>query len=400
MQPLGPFRIVDITQNVAGPFCTQVLADLGADVIKVEPVDGGDSTRQWGPPFWEGEAAMFLAFNRNKRSIAIDLKAPEGRMVLERLLATADVFVHSLRPAAARRLRLDAESLNGRHKKLIVCEVSAFGTSGPLRDDPGYDPLLQAFSGLMSVTGQPDAHPVRVGTSIVDMGTGLWAALGIVVALLDRARAGVGRVVRTSLFEVAMAWLPYQIAGYLATGQPPRRWGTELSMLAPYGAFKTANGSLVIAAGNDSIWRRLCIAIGQPELADDERFRTNPDRVRHRDDLRKALESGLHAATAQEWEQRLRVAGVPASVVNTVAEAIRHPQAEAMQILQPFQHPQIADLRLVRMPLTFHEEESEGDEGPPLHGEDTEDILRGSGFREEEIVALVNAGVVQTTKVE
>lgn len=394
MSPLEDFLVIDITQNVAGPFCTQILADLGADVIKVEPLGDGDSTRQWGPPFWNDESAIFLAFNRNKRSIALDLKSEYGRQILRRLLTKADVFVHALRPEAALRLGVDAESVRAQHDDIIISELSAFGRRGPLRNDPGYDPLLQAFTGLMSVTGQPAGSPVRLGTSIVDMGAGMWSALGIVAALLSRSRGRPVVNVETSLFETAMAWLPYQIAGFLATGQAPGRWGTELQMLMPYGAYQASDQCVVIAAGSDAIWKRLCHAVDAPRLIEDERFKTNPARVENRTELREVLESILAADTATHWASTLRSHGVPSSLINDVPAAVAHAQTDAAGILQPIDHPLNPDLRLVRLPLRFDGMLAQEPHRPPALGEHTREVLSDLAFTVEEINDLVARGIV------
>ena len=332
--PLTPYRVVDLTQNVAGPFCTQILADLGADVIKIEPI-AGDSTRLWGPPFLaDGQTSMFVSFNRNKRSVAFDLKQADSRPILSGLLRSADVFVHSLRPDAAKRLRLDADSVREEHRNLVVAEISAFGHEGPLTNQPGYDPLIQAFSGLISINGHPDAPPARVPTSIIDMGTGMWTALGVIAALL---RTGDGEesgaIVQTSLFETALAWIPYQIVGYLCGGELPRQWGSELAVVAPYGAYETADRPIMIAVGSDPLWAQLCEALGAAALARDERFRTNPDRLRNRDQLRDEIERILGTDSAPHWVDRLMTHGVPATVINSIPEALVHPQTTAVEML-------------------------------------------------------------------
>lgn len=334
VQPLSSYRVVDVTQNVAGPFCTQILADLGADVIKVEPI-GGDSTRSWGPPFLEGGlSSMFMAFNRNKRSLTLDLKQPEARSVLDRLLSTADVFVHALRPDAAKRLQLDADTVTKHHPNLLVAEVSAFGPDGPLSDEPGYDPLVQSFSGLLSINGQEGSPPARIPTSIIDMGTGMWTALGIVSALLQKATNGNPvQVIRTSLFETALAWMPYQIIGYLGAGENPRQWGSELATLAPYGAYETADRPVMIAVGSDSLWRSFCDALGSPALATDERFSTNPLRLGHRRELRVQIEDRLRDHTGESWVEKFTSHGVPATLIKTIPEALEHPQTGAVGIL-------------------------------------------------------------------
>src|SRR5947207_2524440 len=276
--PLEGVRVIDVTSSLAGPYCTEILGALGADFVKVEHPEHGDEARAWGPEVWEGSSGMFYAANLNKRSLALDVK--RGREVLLRLVEDADVFLQSLRPGTASRLGFGPEQLRASNPRLVYCDIGAFGRTGPLRDRPGYDPLLQAFGGIMSVTGEPDRPGVRVGASLVDQGTGMWAALGILAALL----AGDGRTVDVSLFETAVALLPYQVTAYLSSGDVPSRHGTAFPLIAPYEVFRTRDGELMIAAGNDRLFARLCEALGLPELPTDSRFATNPDRLRHRDE--------------------------------------------------------------------------------------------------------------------
>lgn len=358
-----------------------VLADLGADVIKVEQPGKGDDTRTWGPPFWGPESAMFLALNRNKRSLTLDLKS-EGvqREVLPRLIRSADVVVQTFRPEASRRLGLDSSTLIEAYPGLIVCDLSGYGSVGPRRDEPGYDPLLQAFSGLMSITGEADGEPVRVGTSIVDMGAGLWATIGILSAIADRERTRKGCVVAASLFETAMAWMPYQIVGYLATGNIPRRLGSELPQVAPYGAFSAKDGRMVIAIGNETLWKTFCEAIEGNHLFRHHKFQSNPDRVRHRTELRTAIESLLQPRTVDEWISRLHEHGIPCSRINTVAEAVVDEHTVASNLLQNSEHSEIPDLRLVGLPLLFDGDRPAIRRGPPKLGENSREILREIGI--------------------
>lgn len=396
--PLDGYRVIDLSQNVAGPFCSQILADLGADVIKVEPLDDGDSTRQWAPPSWESEAVMYLAFNRNKRSVALNLKEPAGRDLLDRLLRTGDVLVHALRPLAAERLRVDSESLARDHPKVLLCAITAFGSTGPMRDEPGYDPILQAFSGMMSVTGERSSPPVRAGTSIIDMGTGLWAALSVVAGLLKRERGQAVSTVEASLLATALAWLPYQIVGHLATGEEPQRWGSELPMLCPYGAYETSDRPIMIAVGNQRLWHLLCEALQMPELGNDPRFVTNAHRVENRDALRTALESRLRDHAAQHWIERLTQGGIPSSIVNSVSDAMAHPQVEAISILDEPDHPTIPDLRLVGLPLLLDGTRPKTRIAPPLFGEHTASVLEEVGLSPEEIENLRSMDVIHLAK--
>lgn len=392
--PLSSVRVLDVTQNVAGPFCTQILADLGADVIKVEPPEG-DGTRTWGPPFWKSQSTMFMAFNRNKRSLALNVKAEEGRAILNRLLEQASILVVALRPSTAKRLQLDPESVKVAFPTLLVCELTAFGPTGPLADEPGFDPLIQSFSGLLSIMGSEGAPCARVATSIMDMGAGMWAALGIVSALLQRRSGSHGpSSVQTSLFETALAWMPYQILGFLATGETPRRLGTELPMIAPYGAYATADRDIMIAVGSEKLWKAFCRALDRPDLPEDERFSSNPRRVTQRAELRTALEEELRRKGADDWVTILTDFGVPAAPVNSIPEALDHPQTAEVGMLQ---YETLKDLPLIGLPLTFDQDRPRPREKPPTLGEHTEEILLHQlGLGPEDVRRLESQGVIRT----
>ena len=303
---LQGMRVLDVTTSIAGPYCGQILAALGADVVKVERPDTGDDGRAWGPPFWAGEGTMFLSANAGKRSLALSLRDPRGRDALLRLADRADVFLQSLRPGLAEELGLGPEPLRARNPRLVYCSVGAYGRTGPLASEPGYDALMQAAGGLISVTGEPGRPGVRVGTSTIDQGTGAWAAIGVLAALLDRERTGEGSVVDVSLYETAIGYLGYHLVGYLADGTVPRGDGTRFPMVAPYEVLPTRDGALMVAAGNDRLFKALCAVLDVPDLVDDPRFRTNADRVGNRDALAALLAERL--AT-----RRLRRPGTSAS---------------------------------------------------------------------------------------
>lgn len=354
--PLAGKRVVDVTSSLAGPSCTQLLASLGAEVVKVEP-PGGDHARAWGPPFVDGEGAMFLASNAGKQSLVLDLSAPEGLEELLRLVDRADVFVQSLRPGAAEQHGIGAEALRARTPELVYCSIGAFGSQGPLRDQPGYDPLIQAASGIMSVTGVDGMPPVRVGVSLIDLATGLWAAFAIVAAL----ERGGGATIEVSLYETALWLLSYQIVGYLATGEIPGREGSAFAQIAPYQVFPTRDGELMIVAGNDKLFRGLCAVL---EIAEDERFRTNPDRVRHRAELAEIIESRTGAWETAELLEALVAAGIPASPVRNVGEAADHEQTHALGILQ-----QLAGFTTVAQPFSVDGERVVHHSPPPQLGD-------------------------------
>jgi len=384
--PLERVRVVDVTSSLAGPYCTEILGALGADVIKVEHPERGDESRAWGPDFWEGSSVMFYAANLNKRSIALDLK--RGRDVLLRLVDSADVFLQSLRPGTAVRLGFGPDELRARNPRLVYCDIGAFGKNGPLSERPGYDPLMQAFGGIMSVTGEPDRPGVRVGASIVDQGTGMWAALGILAALY----AGGGHVVDVSLFETTVGLLPYQLTAHLASGAVPGRHGTAFPLISPYQVFHTTDGDLMVAAGNDGLFARLCDALDLPELAADERFATNPDRVARRDELAALIQTRLSGATLVDVLSRLERAGVPAAPVNDLGQVARHDQTAALGLIQPLPEPTVA------LPLSVDGERVRHRRQPPRLGEHTDEILRGLGYTDAELEALAADGVIRRVK--
>jgi crotonobetainyl-CoA:carnitine CoA-transferase CaiB-like acyl-CoA transferase len=378
--------VIDLTSSLAGPTCTQILAALGADVVKVEHPGRGDEARAWGPGFFEGGSVMFFAANASKRSLALDVKAPEGREVLLQLVDGADVFVQSMRPGTATRLGFGAGALRARNGQLVYCSIGAFGKRGPLAGAPGYDPLMQAFTGIISVTGERDRPGVRVGTSLIDSGTGVWAALGIVAALLERTTTGRGREVDVSLFETGLSLVGYQLTDALRSGRSPERYGTAFPLIAPYEVFPTADGELMIAAANDRLFAQLCERIGLPELVDDERFRTNPDRLEHREALLPPIRERLAADTTATWLARLD--GIPVAPVHDIARAAGHEQTRATGILQ-----ELGDATSLALPLETDEERVSHRAPPPTLGAHSREVLRELGLSDGEIDGLSAKGI-------
>ncbi len=385
--PLAGTRVLDLTSSLAGPYCTQILAALGADVVKVEHPERGDEARAWGPPRADGSSVMFFAANAGKRSLALDVSVPEGREALLRLVERSEVFVQSLRPGTAERLGLGAADLHARNEQLIYCSIGAFGRRGPLSRDPGYDPLMQAAGGIMSLTGEAGGERVRVGTSLVDLGTAVWAALAVVAALLEGTG---GRVLDLSLFETTLALLPYQLTDYLATGEVPLPEGTAFALIAPYQVFGTRDGELMVVAGNDRLFRALCDVVGLPELPDDERFATNPLRVANRDELIPPLERRFRGEPSASWLERLREAGVPAAAVQNVGQVADSEQTEALGILQ-----ELAGLQTVALPLSADGDRIRYASPPPTLGEHSAEILGEAGYSTGEIAELAASGLTR-----
>lgn len=332
--PLDDHVVIELGHSVAAPFAGQILADLGAEVIKIEK-PAGDDARHWGPPFVDGASATFQSINRGKRSLALDLRDGAQLASLNRLIdERADVVLQNMRPGQVERLRLDAATLRERKPALVVCNLGAFGAPGPMAQRPGYDPLMQAFSGIMSVVGEPGSRPVRVGPSIVDMGSGMWAALGIVSLLLRRRDSGMGGVVDVSLFETAATWMTLYATQYLASGELPAKNGSGQAGIVPYRAYRTADGDLVVAAGNNELFRRLSELLGRPDWPLDPRFADNPGRVANADVLYAMLEQHFLARSNSEWMRLLDEVGVPCAPVQDVGAMLRHPQTEALGLLQ------------------------------------------------------------------
>ncbi len=348
---LSGILVVDLTRVMAGPYCTMSLGDLGARVIKIERPGRGDDTRAWGPPFVAGESTYFLSVNRNKESLALDFQTPDGRDVLERLIARADVLVENFRPGTLARYGLDYAAVAARHPRLVYCSISGYGQTGPRREQAGYDAVVQAEGGLMSVTGDPAGAPFRLGLPIADMVAGLFAAQGIVAALFERTRTGQGRYVDVSMLDSVAALLTYQALAYFTNGAVPARLGNGHVSIVPYDTFMARDGQLMLAVGNDDQWRRFCGAAGLEALADDARFATNPARVQHRDTLHPILERTFRTLDRAEWSARLERAGVPCGPVRTIAEALNDPQLASRGMLTSVMHPTAGPLRLVSTPI-------------------------------------------------
>lgn len=394
MGPLSDISVCDVTQNLAGPFCSQILGDLGASVVKIEP-PGGDPARSWGPPFWGGDGTLFLAANRNKRSLVLDLKRDEGRRILLELAERSDVFLESYRAGVAKRLGFDYEAIRGARGDVIYLSLTAFGDRGPMAELPGYEPLLQAFAGMMSVTGYPDGLPARAGGSVVDFGTAMWSALGVLAALRERDRTGAGARIDTALLDTAVGWISYLLMGYLASGETPGRMGTALGAIVPYQAFATRDGHAMILCGNDVIFARFCEALDLTELVADPRFASNPARVRNRESLLAVLEPRLRALDTESIVELMRSRSVPCSPIQDVAQVVADPQVAAVEIIPEVPGARLEGYRDVALPLRIDGARPRGERPVPRSGAHTREILAELGYDEEQIQGFVEDGVVE-----
>ncbi len=393
-EPLKGIKVVDMTAAMAGPFCTMLLADMGAEVLKIEPPGRGDMLRDFGPPFIEGESAYFLLVNRNKRSMTLNLRTPEGLEILKRLANEADIVVESFRPNVKHKLGVDYETLSATNPGLIYCSISGFGQDGPLAYRPGFDPIAQGMSGLMSVTGYPDTGPTRVGVAIGDSLGGIFAMYGILLALIERNRSGKGQYVSTSLLEGLVAVLGFQAAKYFGTGEVPGRNGNDHAMMSPYGTFQTKDGYINIAAGNQGMWERLCKTLGIEELIQDERFLTVKDRVANRPALSAILNEKLQEKNSEEWIEILNDAGVACGPILNIKEVFENEQVLHLKMLEEIEHPHCGKIRTIGIPTKLSRTPGTVRKAPPLMGEDTDEVLREMGFPEEKIKEFHEGGIV------
>jgi crotonobetainyl-CoA:carnitine CoA-transferase CaiB-like acyl-CoA transferase len=395
MTPLEGLTVLDFSRVLAGPYCTMQLGDLGARVIKIEQPGRGDDTRAWGPPFVSGESAYFLSVNRNKESLALDLKHPASRPVVDALLERADVLVENFRPGTMERLGLGHDALATSHPTLVYCSISGFGQSGPRSAEPGYDAMMQAEAGLMSITGAADGPPFRVGVAVGDIATGMFAVQGILAALVARARTGRGQRVDVAMLDAITALLSYQASSAFATGETPARMGNRHPSIAPYDTFAAADGEFVLSVGNDDQFGRLARVLHQPSIAEDPRFRSNADRVAHADALRRELSVLLSQWRRAELLDALKSAGVPSAAVRTITEALADPQLAAREMIVPLDHVAAGIVRVLGTPLKLSATPASIRTAPPALGQHTDVILAGdAGLSAAEIQRLRSVGAV------
>jgi crotonobetainyl-CoA:carnitine CoA-transferase CaiB-like acyl-CoA transferase len=393
--PLDGITVLDLTRVLSGPYCTMLLADMGARVIKIEQPGKGDDTRAWGPPFVSGESAYFLSINRNKESVTLDFKQRAGRALLDGLIAKADVLVENFRPGAMARQGLDYETLAAKHATLVYASISGFGQQGPKRDRPGYDAVVQAEGGLMSVTGASDGPPYRLGVAIADLVAGLLAAQGVTLALLARHRTGRGQQVDIGMLDGVAALLSYQAGIFFATGEAPPRMGNRHPTIVPYETFDASDGEFVLAVGNDDQFRRFCDVVGLDGMAADNRFATNPGRVRNYDALRAALAAALRGRPRAAWIEALTAAGVPCGSVRDVREVLTDPHLEARRMVEAVEHASAGTLKVLGVPIKLSDTPGRVRTAPPTLGQHTVQVLRDDlGVSQLEIEALRRDRVV------
>ena len=393
-QPLSGVRVLDLTRVLAGPFCSMILGDMGAEVIKIEEPGKGDDTRSW-PPFLGGEATYFLAVNRNKQSLTLNLKAPEGRDILKRLVKKSDVVLENFRTGTMERLGLGYATLKKVNPRLVYCAISGFGESGPEAARAGYDLIVQAESGLMDITGFEDGPPVKVGTSIADLVAGMSAAHGVTLALLARTRTKKGQKVEISMLDAMAALLTYQAGIYLGTGAKPSRRGNKHPSIVPYEVFRAADAYLTLGVANNSLWERCCTAMERPDLVKDSRYAREADRVQNRDTLVPLLNEILGARSADDWLKRFEAVGVPAGRIRTVAEVCESEHLKARGMIVTLPHPKAGKLRVLGVPVRLHATPGKAVTAPPLLGQHTERVLRTVlGVGKADVVRLRKSGVL------
>ena len=390
---LEDVKVVDLTRTLAGPFCTMMLGDLGADVVKIEEPERGDETRSW-TPFWNGESTQFVSFNRNKRSLSLNLREEEGLDIVRSLAADADVMIESFRAGALERMGLGYEDIRRINPDIVYCSISGYGRTGPMAEKPGYDLIIQAYSGLMDLTGEPDGLPLRVGFSLVDLFTGMMAYGSVVTALYHRRQTGQGQRIEAALLDGQVAALSYHATAYMATGVVPQRMGSGHPSLVPYQSFPASDGYFIVGVANQGLWERFCAAIERPDLLEDTRFKTNDDRVAHRAECVGLLSEIFRTRTVAEWVEVIERAGVPCGPINRVDDVVNNPQVQARNMIAELSHPNVPDLRIPNSPLKLAETPAAIKRPPPLLGQHNEEILAELGYEAEAIAELRRKGVI------
>jgi crotonobetainyl-CoA:carnitine CoA-transferase CaiB-like acyl-CoA transferase len=391
---LDGIRIIDFSKALAGPYCTMLLADMGAEVIKVEMPGSGDDSRGWGPPFIEGESAYFLSINRNKKSITLNLKDNKAKEIALKIIEKADIVLESNRPGVMTKLGLDYETVKKINPGIIYCSISGFGQTGPYSKRPGFDQVIQGYGGIMGLTGEKGGGPLKVGIAVTDIATGMFAATGILTALYHRERTGQGQHVDASMLDGQVSWLTYQAGRYLASGNVPQRIGSAHPLIVPYQDFEASDGFINIAAGNDNLWKKFCAVTDLSDIADDPKFATNPKRVENRDEVVAIVSKKIKTKTMQEWLDILNDAGVPCGPIYTVDQIFKDPQVLAREMLVEVDHPKCGKIQVTGSPIKLSETPAEITTHPPMLGEHNSSILQEFGFSEEDITKLKEDKVI------
>jgi crotonobetainyl-CoA:carnitine CoA-transferase CaiB-like acyl-CoA transferase len=392
--PLAGIKVLELSRTLAGPFCSMQLADMGAEVLKVEQPEIGDETRSYIPPAINGESTYFMSLNKNKKAITLNLKSEEGQQIVKKLVAEADVVIENFRNGTMEKFGLGYEVLKEINPRLVYCAVSGFGRTGPMKDEPAYDLLMQGFGGLMSVTGEAEGAPVKVGFSVVDLATGLYASLGVVLALFARQTTGKGQYVESSLLDTIVSLSNYLGQSVLSTGNVPKRMGSAHPNLVPYQAFETKDGYVIIAVPNDGLWRKMCDALDLTHLKDHHKYALNVNRVAHRDELVDILTDYTKKRESAEIIEKLKDAGVPSGPINDLSQLFAHPQIQSREMIQEVEHPTIGLLKMIGVPIKLSETPGSVRKAPPLLGENTETVLADLGYTPEEIATFKEKGII------
>lgn len=396
MKPLDDLFVVDLSRILSGPVCTMLLADMGAEVVKIEPPPMGDDSRQWGPPFIGGISTYFLSVNRNKKSLGLNLKTVEGRQILSKLIERADVLIENFRPGVLDKLGFGYEAVSKANPRVIYCSISGFGHTGPYRNRPGYDVIAQGESGMMDLTGYPDGPPTKLGASLADVVAGLYAVQGILLALLARHRSGKGQQVDVSLLDGMVSTLTYQALIYLSTGQSPKRMGSRHPSIVPYECFQAKDGYVNVGVTNQKQWENFCRAIGFPEVSTDSRFETMKARLAHYEELRPMIEMVFSAMTRADVIARMSEVGIPAGPINTVGEIMEDPQLAAREMIVELTHPDYGPLRVLGIPIKLSDTPGVVQNAPPRFGEHNREVLSKLGYGEEEIATFASRGIISS----